>query len=558
MLKLEANLYLPLLLYIGALFISVISEVLIRKFISNKFERTVADVTLLVLFSLSLFFLGWKLSENLTNWNYRELFRNTVVLISSLYMVRAVHILSQRKIIKYIPYLTFLTAYVLSLIYVFFPNLSDLYLTLVLKLRKLFVSLGIVVIFLEFCSIIKSEKNRKILKISGLFTLTVIFAMWIFNYLTFNSQTLVGLAIILILTTLLILIYSKLIPRFSEFLKNRLSDRDAEVVESNLKLLSSVIYIVLFIKSLSNFSNLYNIINKFYSIYIIKTELIKISLGNILNALLLGLILFSLLNVGKKFIKLTFPKERREVEGGSAEALIFNLGVLFNLIVLLSALGITWKVLLPIAGTLGVGIGFGLQTIMNNYISGFILLFSKKLKVGDIIELPSISISTLGREIPSVFGKVSDIGILSTIVRTNDGVEISIPNSSFINSPIVNFSFRDPYVRIKIPVGVSYSSDPLKVKEILSSVIDEIPNVVKFLPKSVRFEELGDSAILFTAIFWIDVRKHIRVRDVVSEFYYKAWYKLKENGIEIPFPQRDVWFRNSLKVEVENLRKEEN
>jgi len=558
LLKLEANLYLPLLLYIGALFISVISEVLIRKFISNKFERTVADVTLLVLFSLSLFFLGWKLSENLTNWNYRELFRNTVVLISSLYMVRAVHILSQRKIIKYIPYLTFLTAYVLSLIYVFFPNLSDLYLTLVLKLRKLFVSLGIVVIFLEFCSIIKSEKNRKILKISGLFTLTVIFAMWIFNYLTFNSQTLVGLAIILILTTLLILIYSKLIPRFSEFLKNRLSDRDAEVVESNLKLLSSVIYIVLFIKSLSNFSNLYNIINKFYSIYIIKTELIKISLGNILNALLLGLILFSLLNVGKKFIKLTFPKERREVEGGSAEALIFNLGVLFNLIVLLSALGITWKVLLPIAGTLGVGIGFGLQTIMNNYISGFILLFSKKLKVGDIIELPSISISTLGREIPSVFGKVSDIGILSTIVRTNDGVEISIPNSSFINSPIVNFSFRDPYVRIKIPVGVSYSSDPLKVKEILSSVIDEIPNVVKFLPKSVRFEELGDSAILFTAIFWIDVRKHIRVRDVVSEFYYKAWYKLKENGIEIPFPQRDVWFRNSLKVEVENLRKEEN
>ncbi len=558
MLKLEVNVYLPALLYVAVLIISIISEVLIRKFISNKFEKTVVDVTLLVLFSLILFFLGWNLSESLTKWNYRELFKDTVVLISSLYMVRAVHILSQRKVIKYIPYLTFLIAYVLSLIYVFSPNLSDFYLTLILKLRKLFVSLGVIIIFLEFCSAVKSEKNRRILRISGLFTLITIFTMWILNYLTFSSQTIVGVAIALILTSLLILVYSKLIPKVSEFLQNKLSDRDVEVVESNLKLLSFMIYIILFIKSLSNFSNLYKVINKLYVIYIIKTDLIKISLGNILNVLILGLILFSLLNVGKKLIKLTFPQERREVEGGSAEALIFNLGVLFNLIILLSALGITWKVLLPIAGTLGVGIGFGLQTIMNNYISGFILLFSKKLKVGDIIELPSISVSTLGREVPSVFGKVSDIGILSTIVRTNDGVEISIPNSSFINSPIVNFSYRDPYVRLKIPIGVSYSSDPLKVKEILSSVIEEIPHVVKFLPKSVRFEELGDSAIVFTVIFWIDVRKHIRVREVVSEFYYKAWYKLKESGIEIPFPQRDVWFRNPLKVEVENLKEEEN
>jgi potassium efflux system protein len=341
LLKLEVNVYLPALLYVAVLIISIISEVFIRKFISNKFEKTVVDVTLLVLFSLILFFLGWNLSESLTKWNYRELFKDTAVLISSLYMVRAAHILSQRKVIKYIPYLTFLIAYVLSLIYVFSPNLSDFYLTLILKLRKLFVSLGVIIIFLEFCSAVKSEKNRRILRISGLFTLITIFTMWILNYLTFSSQTIVGVAIALILTSLLILVYSKLIPKVSEFLQNKLSDRDVEVVESNLKLLSFMIYIILFIKSLSNFSNLYKVINKLYVIYIIKTDLIKISLGNILNVLILGLILFSLLNVGKKLIKLTFPQERREVEGGSAEALIFNLGVLFNLIILLSVLGIT-------------------------------------------------------------------------------------------------------------------------------------------------------------------------------------------------------------------------
>jgi len=191
---------------------------------------------------------------------------------------------------------------------------------------------------------------------------------------------------------------------------------------------------------------------------------------------------------------------------------------------------------------------------MNNYVSGFILLFSKKLKVGDIVELPSISVSTLGSPQPSVFGKVEDIGILSTIVRTNDGVEISIPNSNFISSPIVNFSLKDPFVRLKIPVGVSYSSDPLTVRKILEEVIEELPYTVKHLPKAVRFEELGDSALIFKAIFWIDIRKDLWVRNVVSDFYYKAWYRLKEAGIEIPFPQQDVWFRNKLKVEIENFK----
>jgi small-conductance mechanosensitive channel len=138
-------------------------------------------------------------------------------------------------------------------------------------------------------------------------------------------------------------------------------------------------------------------------------------------------------------------------------------------------------------------------------------------------------------------------------------VEISIPNSSFISSPIVNFSLKDPYVRLKIPVGVAYSSDPKEVKRLLEEVIEELPYTVRFLPKMVRFEELGDSALIFRAIFWIDVRKDMWVRNIISDFYFRAWYKLKEAGVEIPFPQNDVWFRNSLKVEIErpNLPKEE-
>ena len=172
--------------------------------------------------------------------------------------------------------------------------------------------------------------------------------------------------------------------------------------------------------------------------------------------------------------------------------------------------------------------------------------------MGDIVELPSVSVSTLGNVSSSVFGKVEDIGILSTIIRTNDGVEIAIPNSSFISSPIVNFSLRDSYVRLKIPVGVSYSSDPQTVRKLLEETIEELPYTVKSMPKQIRFEELGDSALIFRAVFWIDIRKNLWIRNIISDFYFKVWYKLKKAGIEIPFPQNDIWFKNSLKVEIEN------
>jgi len=555
-LKLAAKLTVPLI-YLVIVLISLLLEFLIKRLIRNRVERTVADVVLLTFFSLLLFSLGWRLSGFIPEWDYRELFRNSVILISAVYILRAIHVISDRKFLKYLSYFCFLLAYLLSVVFIFFPNLNAFYLTAVLILKKVFISIGALVVFWELCSALKSERTQKALKAAGLITLTLIFITWILGYLNFNFRTLFGVAIALIITALLSVAYSRLVPYLRDFFRDKISDRDLESIEFNIKVLIFLIYAVFILKLISQFSNLGIFLRKLYEIYIINTDLVKISIGNIVNVSVLGVFLFSVLNLIKKLVKLTFPKERREVEGGSAEALIFNLGVLFNSIVLLSALGITWKVLLPIAGTLGVGIGFGLQTIMNNYISGFILLFSKKLKVGDIIELSSLSVSALGKELPSVFGKIESIGILSTIVRTNDGIEISIPNSSFINSPIVNFSYKDPYVRLKIPVGVSYSSDPKKVREVLLSVVDEIPHAVKFLPKDVRFEELGDSSIVFTVIFWINVRKNMLVKRIISEFYYRAWYRLKENGIEIPFPQMDVWFRTPLEVKLDNQKKEE-
>ncbi len=551
MLKLEPNIYVPYIIFASTVGVALVAEFFLRKTLRKKVEETIADVIFLIVSSMLLFAVGWFLSDQLPYWNYRELLRNLSILISAVYITRAAHLLTNRKELRFIPYICFTLAFITSVLFLFLPSENPKVLKALIVLKKFFIFSGSLLVVWELSSAVSREIVAKTVKVTGTILLTVLFLLWELDYLTFDFKTLLGIAIIVFLTALLTVVNSKLIPFLKEKLQNELPLKDLDSLEQNLKVLISTIYIISLIATLKGFSNFEILIDKLYSLYIINTDLIKISVGNLINSVFWGIILFSLLNVGKKLVKLSFPKERREVEGGSAEALIFNLGVLFNLIVLLSSLGITWKVLLPVAGTLGVGIGFGLQTIMNNYVSGFILLFSKKLKVGDILELPSITTTTLGETSPSVFGKVEDIGILSTIIRTNDGVEISIPNSSFISSPIVNFSYKDPYVRLKIPVGVAYSSDPLKVKEILLSVIEELPYTAKFLPRLVRFEELGDSALIFRAIFWIDIRKNIWVRNIVSDFYYKAWYKLKEAGIEIPFPQNDIWFRNSLKVEIE-------
>ncbi len=548
------------LLFLVSLFLlSFPVEMAFFKFFKFGKDRVFRSLLLLFFGGLVLF-LGWFFSLNVKEWASRELVRYTAIYLSSFFTVRAVYVLGgTTSRLRFVPYLSFTVAYVLSLFFVFpvAKGFGELYFKLILIFKKFFIYLGVLSLFFELSSVLRSGGIRRTVRYLSFLVITSVFLLWFFDYLQFDVFTLTSLLVVVLVTAVYAYFYSFAVQKVGELLQDRLLPSDVSVVVSNLKVLATLFYLLIVFRVLLSATGLGTVYRKLSELYLLKGDLVQISLANIVTVLVAGFLLFSLLNVVKKLVKLAFPPERRDVEGGSAEALVFNLGVLFNVIVLLSTLGITWKVLLPIAGTLGVGLGFGLQTIMNNYVSGFILLFSKKLKVGDIIELPSISVTTLGGTSPSVFGKIENIGILSTIVRTNDGVEISIPNSNFISSPIVNFSLRDPYVRLKIPVGVAYSSDPEKVREVLLSVVEELPYAVRFLPKVVRFEELGDSALIFRVLFWIDVRKNLWIRNVISDFYYKAWYKLKEAGIEIPFPQNDVWFRNSLKVEIEKPDKEE-
>ncbi len=181
-------------------------------------------------------------------------------------------------------------------------------------------------------------------------------------------------------------------------------------------------------------------------------------------------------------------------------------------------------------GALGVGIGFGLQDLVQNFASGLILLFERTIKRGDIVSMEG------------GVAKVLRIGLRSSVVRNRSGHEIVVPNKLLVANPVTNYSLSDSKVRIDIRVGVSYGSDPREVEKVLVDAAKENPELLPQPKPRVLFRNFGDSSIDFELRAWLnDEMLEPRVR---SELLFSIWYKLKEAGIEIPFPQRDIHLRN--------------
>jgi small-conductance mechanosensitive channel len=184
-----------------------------------------------------------------------------------------------------------------------------------------------------------------------------------------------------------------------------------------------------------------------------------------------------------------------------------------------------------LAGAAGVGIGFGLQNIINNFVSGLIILFERPIKIGDRVD------------VGSVHGDVVSISARSTTVITNDNIAIIVPNSEFISSKVTNWSYQDRKVRFDIPVGVSYSSELDVVTQLLLEVASQHAGVLATPKSTVLFEEFGDSSLNFTLQVW--TRQYAALPRVLrSELNYAIARIFKQNDIEIPFPQRDVHVRN--------------
>jgi small-conductance mechanosensitive channel len=197
----------------------------------------------------------------------------------------------------------------------------------------------------------------------------------------------------------------------------------------------------------------------------------------------------------------------------------------------LPTVGIDLSALTFIAGAVGVGVGFGLQNITNNFISGIIILFERPIKIGDRIEVGDVN------------GDVVHIAARSTTVRTNDNIAIIIPNSSFISSNVINWSHGDSKVRFRVPVGVAYNSDVKTVERLLLEVAKENENVLEDPPSRVVFKEFGESALKFELRVWSSRLLHRR-GVLISQLNFAIFEKFKEHGIQIPYPQRDLHFKH--------------
>ena len=212
--------------------------------------------------------------------------------------------------------------------------------------------------------------------------------------------------------------------------------------------------------------------------------------------------------------------------------IMITIGVLISL----RTIGMNFTSLAIIFGGLSIGIGFGLQNTVANLISGFILIFERPIKIGDLVEIMEVDI----------FGRVSSINLRSTVIMALDEKEIIVPNSKLITEPVHNLTHYNNRFRVRIPVGVSYSSDVQIVKKALLEAAAEhelvikepTPDMENVTVPFVRFTSFGESSLDFELFVWIP-DSFMRF-DVASDLHFMVWDKLKKYNIKIPFPQRDV------------------
>jgi small-conductance mechanosensitive channel len=261
----------------------------------------------------------------------------------------------------------------------------------------------------------------------------------------------------------------------------------------------------------------------------------KLTVGLILTLVVSFTLLFIVSEWIRKFL-IHKILHKRQIELGTKEsigAIVKYLLILAGIFTILQTNGIDLSAFGVLAGAIGVGIGFGLQNITNNFISGMIILFEQPIKVGDRIEVGEVT------------GDVTRISARSTVVLTNDNISIIVPNSQFIDNPVINWSLNERKIRFNFPVGVAYKENPEIIKKILLEVADANPGVLKTPGSDVLFDSYGESSLNFTLRVWSSEFVG-KPRVLRSQLYYEIFKKFAEHDIELPFPQRDIHLKSGF------------
>jgi small-conductance mechanosensitive channel len=264
----------------------------------------------------------------------------------------------------------------------------------------------------------------------------------------------------------------------------------------------------------------------------LKVGEIEISLGDMFAFILTIVLAFGLSRLIRFFLEEeAFPRMQLRRGVGNAIATLLQYTILlFGFALALSAAGMDFTRVALFAGAFSVGIGFGLQTVVNNFVSGLILLFERPIQIGDMVEVGTLC------------GEVRRIGARSSTVRTFDGAEVIVPNANLITEPVVNWTLSDRRRRLDLEVGVAYGTDPETVLALLQGVAEAHPAVLETPAAEALFLEFGDSALNFRLRLWIPrFEEGFTIRSQLTVAINAA---LRDAEIQIPFPQRDLHLRS--------------
>ena len=206
---------------------------------------------------------------------------------------------------------------------------------------------------------------------------------------------------------------------------------------------------------------------------------------------------------------------------------VISLGVVL-LVFILNVARIPLTAFAFMGGALAIGIGFGTQTIIKNVISGIIILFERKIRVGDIVAIGGTT------------GRVTAVDLRASTVRSFDGVEALVPNSSFLENQVVNWTYSNSQIRREIRVGIAYGSPVHEAADIIAGCAEDHGQVLKDPPPAVFFEDFGDNAQVMTLVFWVELNASVPGRQIDSDLRFAIEKQLRTAGIAIPFPQRDI------------------
>lgn len=272
---------------------------------------------------------------------------------------------------------------------------------------------------------------------------------------------------------------------------------------------------------------------------ILNTELYNkgdftLTVYNIFLILVVVLVTLISLKIIRRFFKRFIKRGETERQSYWSIYLILRYVVWVIIIIfLLESAGLKVSVLLASITALLVGVGFGIQQLFSDIASGIVLLFERNLQINDVIQIQDGTV-----------GRVIHIGLRTSRLKTRDDIILVVPNSKFVNDKIINWSHMDYNTRFSVDVGVAYGSDTKLVTKILLDCAAKNSNISSHPKPFVRFNNFGDSALEFQIFFW--VRESFWVENTKSEMRYAIDDEFRLNGVQIPFPQRDVHIKSSV------------